>query len=1345
MTAATATPRAGFTAVRVVGGLLPADLLARISAGDPALPGNTPADYHLAAGERLGDAASRAWAYLLGAYRAFRDQLAKLPETDRATSLTRERWLQLLFRELGYGRLATTRGITAGDRSYPVSHLWESVPIHLLGWRIDLDRRTPGTAGAAGAAPQSMLQECLNRSDDHLWGVLSNGRLLRILRDSTSLVGSAYVEFDLEAIFDGELYSDFVLLYALLHQSRLENRPVGEDGAPSPAGCWLERWRGFAVEQGTRALDALRDGVTRALEELGTGFLQHPANASLRDRLASGEVSRDDYHRALLRLVYRLLFLFVAEDRDALLDPAADPAARERYERYFSTARLRRIAARRHGDAKGDLWQGLLRVLDGLGAEGGEPRLGLPGLGGLFDDGPLDRLLHEHELPNSALLAAVRALSTVRDKDSQRPRPVDYRNLGSEELGSVYESLLELIPRIDPAARTFRLEQLAGNERKTSGSYYTPASLIECLLDSALDPVLDEAVKDANPERALLEVTVCDPACGSGHFLVAAARRIAKRLAMVRTGEIEPPPEAVRSALREVVAHCVYGVDVNPLAAELAKVSLWLEALEPGKPLAFLDAQIKVGNALLGVTPKLLRDGVPDEAFKALEGDDKKIVASLRKQNTKERSGQGSFFAADVVRVDNHALAEAARGIVDAPVRSLTDVHVQARRLRELESSPELRRAKRVADAWCAAFVWRKAPDAPPAITTDTLCALDADKPEAPESVLTELDRLAEEYRFFHWHLEFPQVFTVDGDDEAADANPDTGWRGGFRVVLGNPPWEKVKLVEKEFFAARDEAIAKAPNKAARDRLIKELPEKNPHLHREFIEAKRRAEGESHLLRSSGRYPLTGRGDVNTYAVFAETGRTLLHPRGRFGMILPTGIATDATTQYFFKDLVESGRLISLFDLVTNPELWSGIGHNRFKFCLLTLGGRGESQGSSEFAFHMLGVRQLADEGVRYRLTAEEIILLNPNTGTCPVFRSRRDAEVTLDIYRRVPVLLREGDPDGNPWCVSFMAMFHMSNDSRLFRTREELESDGWELDGNVFVKGEERMLPLYEAKMLHHYDHRFGTYMGRSASAEGTSLPRVTPEQHDDPDFAVLPRYWVAAELVDEQLAKKGWDRGWLLGWRDICRATDERTMIASLFPRAGIGHTFPLLFMADATKAACLLAMFSSFAFDYIARQKIAGTHLTYNYLNQTAVLRPEDFEGDTPWSRGENLRSWITSRVLELAYTSWDLSPFAADHGYNGPPFRWDEERRFLLRAELDAAFFHLYGVDRDDVDYVLDSFRAFRNNDPERFARTKATILEIYDAMAKAAETGEPYRTVLDPPPGEGPRHPASKSC
>ncbi|KWX10413.1 restriction endonuclease, partial [Carbonactinospora thermoautotrophica] len=560
-----------YTAVRIEGNLLPHDLLEAIQRGDHDVPGIRPEDYHLAAGERLNHAASRKWDYLTGVYRSFRDRLAQLPETDPATTLTRERWLLILLDELGFGRLPYQRGgLAAEGETYPVSHAWQQVPIHLLGWRTELDRRTGG--GKAGRAPQAMLQEFLNASDEHLWGVLSNGRQLRILRDSTNLVGAAYVEFDLEAIFDGELYSEFVLLYALAHVSRFEARPVGSEGAPVPAGCWLERWRAYAAETGERARERMRDGVKAALERLGTGFLR--ANPKLAQALAEGRLKKEDFQHELLRLAYQLIFCFVAEDRGVLLDPQAPEAARQRYRDYFSTARLREIAARRYGDRHTDLWQALVYVLDGLGS--GNDRLGLPALGGLFfrdeklESQQLDLdadparvppdFLRRCPLANADLLEAVRHLATFRDRQG-RLHATNFRHLGSEELGSVYESLLELIPAVEPGP-SFVLRERPGNERKTTGSYYTPDPLIQCLLDTALDPVIEEHAKRGVPDD-LLKITVCDPSCGSGHFLVAAARRIAKRYAAMVTGEDEPVPEKVREAMHEVVARCVYGVDIN--------------------------------------------------------------------------------------------------------------------------------------------------------------------------------------------------------------------------------------------------------------------------------------------------------------------------------------------------------------------------------------------------------------------------------------------------------------------------------------------------------------------------------------------------------------------------------------------------------------------------------------------------------------------------------------------------------------------------------------------------------------------------------------------------------------
>ncbi|GFG85240.1 Eco57I restriction-modification methylase domain-containing protein [Mycolicibacter algericus] len=1291
-----------FVGVRIQGGLLPADLLGRLAART-GVDGLTSNDYHLAAGESVSDAANRIWAYLRGAWTTYREALAALPDTDAATALTRERFLLVLLDQLGYGRVPTTPkgGIRVGEHSFPVSHHWGAVPIHLLG-RVPLDTRTKGMAGAAGASPQSMTQELLNRSDEHLWALLANDTTLRLLRDSTSLVGSAYVEFDLEAIFDGDLFADFLLLYLLCQQSRLEVR----DPEIGPASCWLEQWRQDALDTGSRALNLLRDGVVDALQTLGTGFLTHSDNTVLRGHLADGSLTVRDVHEALLRVVYRLLFTFVAEDRGVLLDPAADPTARQRYLEYFSTDKLRRISRRRRGGRYGDRWEALTLVWRGLGDENGLTQLGLPGIGGLYEDGELD-FLTDCALSNAALQAAVRSLSLVREPGSQALRVVDYRNLGAEELGSIYEALLEFMPSWDPATKTYRLAVSSGNQRKDTGSYYTPTSLVESLLDTALDPVLDDAQKTDDPQAALLNVTVCDPACGSGHFLVGAARRIAKRLAHLRTGDPEPAPEAVRTAMRDVVGRCIYGVDVNPLAAELAKVSLWMETLDPGKPLAFLDAQIKVGNALVGATPKLLADGLPDEAFKPIEGDDKKIAAAVAKQNKAERNAQAGLFDVDMAAATGK-LAEQVQQVVSAPALSLADVHVQRKRWNSYTHSADYQRQHLAADAWCAAFVWPQTPGAPTAPTQHTIAALLDGTDALSAASRAEVERLTAEYRFFHWHLEFPHLFPVT--PEAGDMiNPATGWAGGFSVLLSNPPWERVKLQEQEFFAARDPDIATAPNAAARKRLIAKLPADNPALYAAFTAEKRRAEGVSHFMRNSGRYPLTGRGDINTYQIFAEAERNLIAATGRLGIILPTGIATDATTQYFFKDLVVNGSIASLYDFENAKPLFEGV-HRSFKFCLLTLVGRDSREPAADFAFFAHDPTDLQRPNVRFTLSPDEITLLNPNTGTCPVFRSRRDAEITLGIYRRVPVLIREGDPDGNPWGIKFMRMFDMSNDSHLFHTREELEADGWVLNGNVFERGKERMLPLYEAKMIHHYDHRWATY-----ERDGT-VRDVTLAEKQDPDFVVMPRYWVGKREVDAKLGgKRSCD--WLLGWRDISRSTDERTCIAAMFPRAAVGNQTPLILLGSeaGVEERCLQAILSAFVLDFVVRQKQSSTHLNFFIFMQIPALAPSDFSRRTEWTGTQETSDWVATRVDWL-------------NGQAGC------ESRRQVRAELDAALFHLYGIKRDDVDYIMETFPIVKRKDIAEHGeyRTKKLILEVYDAMADAERTGVPYTSPLDDP-------------
>jgi very-short-patch-repair endonuclease len=1174
----------------------------------------------------------------------------------------------------------------------------------------------------------------------------------------------------------------------------------------------------------------------------------------------------------------------------------------------------------------------------------------------------------------------------------------------------VYESLLDYHPAITFDTRGLPTFVLTfGSERKATGSYYTPPSLVNELVQSALAPVLEERVRPCRTARekeaALLALNVLDPACGSGHFLLAAARRLGKELARIRTGEDEPAPERVREAIRDVVAHCIYGVDRNPLAVELARVALWLESHAEGKPLTFLDHRIKCGDSLVGVLDlETLREGLPDDAFAPVVGDDRKLAANLKRRNRTEREGQLTLFDAPIDH-DLSPLAETARRIETIRDDTPDQVHRKRATYEAWRTDPHLRRLSNACDLWTAAFFQvlaphprPTAPDAPaspaqnPAkiITTDAIRRAFAGQPIAAH-LLGEAQALAAEHRFFHWPLEFPEVF-------AFHPQPHQGGTasGGFDVVLGNPPWERIKLQEEEFFAVRDPQIARAANAAARKRLIAALPQTNPALWEAYQRALHAAESASRFLRGSGQYPLTGRGDINTYSVFAERVRNLLSPHGRAGIIIPTGIATDATNQFFFADLAGKGQLASLFDFENRQALFPGV-HRSYKFCLLTLAGSWQPTpaGVREaapmvFAFFATHADHLRDPRRVFTLTADDIARINPNTRTLPVFRTRQDADLTRAVYRRVPVLVNEHTGE-NSWGVRFLRMFDMSNDSHLFRTRAELEAQGYRLVGNVFVPsppnplshavgeggepsppnplshaageggepsppnplshavgeggriaapdlssraageggqpsppsplshaageggepsppsplshaageggqpsppsplshaageggriaapdlssraagegeyklprasreliararqlrreattaesllwellrdrrllgrkfrrqhpigqfiadffcddarliieidgavhreptqqerdrlreeilrehgfamlrftneqifdhteqvlqeiaayvtahsyehpsplspplpkpgergpgGEGRYLPLYEAKMIWHYDHRYGTYEGVS-DRSSTQLPTPNERQHADPHFVVQPWYWVRAEEVAARLGE--WQRGWLLGFRRITNATNERTAIFALIPTTGAGdNVFLLLPDTNSVLTATLTGNLISLPFDWVVRQKLAGVNMNFFYVEQFPVLPPDAY---TP----EDLR-FIVPRVLELVYTSWDMKPFADDvwneaddelraaihaawdanriatggHEWRLPswisaypeietnpqkgipflPFRWDEDRRAVLRAELDAYYARLYGLTRKQLRYILD---------------------------------------------------------
>ncbi|MGV0721042.1 DNA methyltransferase [Mycolicibacterium elephantis] len=1359
-----------FRAVRTVGTALPAEALPR--ANELRMPGQTPDAYQLPPGMTLNGAIARAWEALLAAYSRWRTAIDRLPEGDAATKLTRDKWLLPLLYEMGWGRpdavsggLSVKPGLGASEAPhFPISHRvsWPDaanptswVPLHLVGAGVDLDTKT---ASVTARAPQAMLQDYLNREDRALWAVLSNGHQLRLLRDASSLTRQSFVEFDLDAIFTDQLYADFRILFLTVHASRFfpqldekaaksaategEEDDEGGFGQAEPKldNCWLEQWRITAIDDGARALLNLQHGIAAALQELGTGFVAHPANTELREALAGADDADRDIQRALLRIAYRLIVLFVVEDRDLLHPVDASADARALYADYFSTARLRHLARAPIGGWHTDLWEAHQIVTDALSGDG-LPELGLNGLGATLFARDALGILAGARLPNRNFLAAVRALSQIDDPVTGVTRPVDYRNLDSEELGGMYESLLAYTPRYHADDRTFTLEETTGSERKTSGSYYTPSELIALVLDETLDPLIDEALRSREPEQALLDLTVVDPACGSGHFVVAAARRLATALATVRTGDSEPSPAALRAATADVIERCVYGVDLNDLAIEITKVALWLEAFDAGRPFPFLDAHFRVGNALLGTTPELLRHNIPDDAFVVLGDDDNEWTKKLKARNRTERNADADqlelSFGSETLNVETTQFTKAA---LDADTRTAATVAAMRARAdawRRLETDPDLVAKKLVADAWCAAFVQPKTGNTTSGqgITHAILRALSENPSSVPDSVVKQINDLARQYRFFHWHLEFPGIFTVP-DDGSAD--PTTGWVGGFSCVIGNPPWERVKIQNKEFFAnAGRNDIADAPTAAKREDMINELADTDSGLFRAYHAALRQSDGTAHLLLKSGRYPLTGRGDVNTYSVFAETMRTIVNPHGAAGIITPTGLATEKNTAPFFSDTLGSHRLYAFYDFDNEAKIFRDV-HHAYRFALTAMTGTRRKVQRTRFAFLNRHVSDVSDK--RFQLAAEEVLTLNPNTGTLPMFRSRKDADITLGIYSRHPVLIRDDNPQGNPWRLSFATLLHMANDSGLFHTADDL-SDA-KFNGWSYKRDREEYVPLYEAKMLSHFDHRFSTYKDATqAQLNVGALPRLTNEQHDDPEVEPLARYWVERREVDERLQAR-WNRQWFFGWRDIARASDSRTFVPSVLPASAVNNKFPLAFPHESGDAPALHAVWSSLAFDYVARQKLSGTGMTYFIVKQLSCPTPALFARPAPWHYKTSLVNWMRPYVLELSYTSNRLRPYAEDFGDDGPPFRWDSERRALLRSDLDAGFLHIYGLNRDESEHVLDSFPVVRKYEEKDYGeyRTKRLVLEAYDRMAEAiANGGKGWMPLADPPAGKGPRH------
>lgn len=1231
-------------------------------------------------------------------------------------------------------------------------------------WGRPLDR---AGRGEEIATPSTQMLRYLRRIDDLThgklrWGILTNGLRWRLYWAGARSVSEEFLEIDLGRVLaiDGDLLDSSVSDDDRDHWLRVFVAMFSCD-AFVPSGIDNLTFHSRALRQAAFYEERVAKDLSAVVFER-----VFPGIASAIATAAPG-AALNDVRDASLVLLYRLLFLLYAEDRDLL--PVRDP----RFDDYALRPLRQQVGERvSQGDAFSSsasaIWgriADLARMIDK-----GDVSVGLPPYnGGLFaaDSTPL---LDSIRVPDAVMAMALDALSFERASGERRY--INYRDLSVQQLGSIYERLLEFEIVLDDAgALEIRPNLFA---RRNTGSYYTPDELVGLILDQTLAPLIKgrmaafegafiglsakdaedyqrRTLRAADPAEAILALRVCDPAMGSGHFLVSLVDTLSDHVldamaeAASRAAELgyrSPLAEKIESirdiilanaaaekwsidesqlddrhiVRRMVLKRCVYGVDKNPMAVELAKVALWLHTFTVGAPLSFIDHHLRAGDSLFGLW---VRDAI-DRA--GARGGELLHAEPLRRASTAAAAMRAIEDLTDAQIAEAHRSAEMYDGIglMTAPLNAFVSA-LHALDWLNLKSAED----KAAVRAWLDGqfgdpieiMLGNAEPRAPRSAFQRSADAdrlkkqafNSSDLFDRVERIIADVRSLIGEERFLNWQVAFPGVW----EDWSSGSR-----KGGFDAVVGNPPWDRIKLQQVEWFAARRPEIALAQRASDRKRMIARLKTDNDPLWKDFAHADDRAAATARLARTGGHYPLLSGGDTNLNSLFVERAHALLKPGGMVGLLIPSGIASDQSSSAFFRKVTGEGQVRSIVDFFNrryDGTLFFPDVYYRFKFCAYVAGGPGRTFDSASYGFFIRDLAEIADPDRVFPMSFEEIARINPNSGTAPIFRSLRDKALTSDIYTKLPVLIDRSSGNAEPlWPVHYATMFHMANDSGMFRTGSELvdEEGAWPVGGNRFQSAEGEWVPLYEGKMVQMFDHRASDIVLAEANVyrpgQGSDL---TDEDHRDPNRQPLPRYWVPTANIH-------WDAptDWCLALKDVTSVTNTRTTIVTMIPRVGAGHTLPVLFpdrhegvgAVDYRQSApLLLANFNSVVLDYLARQKVHGNHLAWYLVEQLPMIPAEGYRRMFGQKSAADI---VREAVLELTYTSHDMAPFAVDMGYVAdgeplPPFVWDEERRVVLRAKLDALYFILYGVfdparpseSRDDIRYIFSTFPQWTDRD------------------------------------------------
>ena len=786
-------------------------------------------------------------------------------------------------------------------------------------------------------------------------------------------------------------------------------------------------------------------------------------------------------------------------------------------------------------------------------------------------------------------------------------------------------------------------------------------------------------------------------------------------MAAIRAGEDEPAPSLIQNALRDVIGNCIYGVDINPMAVELCKISLWMEALDPGKPLTFLDHHIQCGNSLLGCTPELLENGIPDAAFTPLTGDDKSVCARYKKLNRDESKGDViDIFSSEgedwLSKRELRPGFDTVNQMADDDFQSL---QAKERGYADFIQSPQYQNAKFIHDAWCAAFMWIKdgASQRPEPITHGIMERIKSNPETVNNAIKQEVARLAKQYRFFHWHLAFPDVFpdTVSPPRHLATSpSPQTAtspsrhlanFPSGFDCVLGNPPWDMIEKKDNDT-----------------DIKISEMAHTQ------------------HFISASGRYPLTSGNRKNLFAIFVELTLGLITSEGRCGLVVPTAIVTDNPTELLSKHLIKDKLLISLYDFENRGndyrEKFFDSVHPQYKISLITIAGHPLST-NARFGFYLNDLHAIKNEYFIWQLGFEEIQEVSKTRFSVPNFKNKIDALLYVKIAQTSTTL-----HDLNH-IIKSRLFYNFDTASKRVKIRYDS------------IESLESYIVVYEGEYFHTFDHRFATQANQAVRAT-TSLEKK------DPYFRSNTLYWAReADVQKRWIELAGFYPQWYVALRRQASTTNETTSIAAILPASGAEGSVSCFFGQDLNYilGGFLASCFNSYCFNYLLRLRQGGANVSKSIYDQIPICNM--LNAIVNEYNSKRFADTALSLVLELAYTSYDLQTFAVDCGYFGPPFIWDEDRRFEIRCELDALYFHLYlgtqsdwqaqssknllsyfPTPRQAVDYIMETFPIVKRKDEKEYGeyRTKRRILEIYDQMTHCLATNTEYRSTLDPPPG-----------